>query len=165
MDVKSMKRAARRTSRDNGTSYMHELNAIAKDGGYTHWGALAAATQNGCPNPQTSAADQIIRLADPEEARLLHASTDLALLLNEPPGSYIDRDFGTPKLFIPIDEHARDGKRQLLARRSTLAVAQWTGDMWAYPYGDGEDESSTIEQIDFEPTHYAPERRGAIAKA
>lgn len=62
-----------------------------------------------------------------------------------------DSIFSPPKPFVPIDDGARDGQRQLIRRGANYAVASWAGDMWAFP-----DNGGVIEQVDFEPTHYAP---------
>ena len=43
MDIHAMKRAAKKASRQNGTSHGSELNAQAHAAGFTHWGALIAA--------------------------------------------------------------------------------------------------------------------------
>jgi hypothetical protein len=66
------------------------------------------------------------------------------------------------RIFVPIDDDARDGERQLVKRDAAYAVGQWTGEFWSYPYG-GEDSPFYIEQLDFEPTHYAP-RPGSKAR-
>jgi hypothetical protein len=60
------------------------------------------------------------------------------------------------KYFIPIDDRARDGSRQLVKRGPNFAAGMWTGDFWSYPYGKGEGDPSP-DQIDFEPTHYWPQ--------
>lgn len=45
----------------------------------------------------------------------------------------------------PINTAARDGSRVFVTRGGTIAVACWTGDMWAY-------DAVKNQQIDFEPT-------------
>jgi hypothetical protein len=60
------------------------------------------------------------------------------------------------KIYIPIDDGARDGERQLVKRGPNYAAGQWTGDFWSYPFGPRGDGTIGAVQIDFEPTHYWP---------
>ena len=70
--------------------------------------------------------------------------------------THVDTMFDPPKTFVPIDDAARDGTRQLVRKGAAYAVAQWDEDFWSYPYGPRNDEADTAVQIDFEPTHYSP---------
>ncbi len=45
----------------------------------------------------------------------------------------------------PIASAPRDGSRVYVTRGGTIAVAAWSGDMWAY-------DAVKNHQIDFEPT-------------
>ena len=56
--------------------------------------------------------------------------------------------------WIPIDDAAKDGHRQLVKNGGNYAAAQWTGRFWSYPFGPDKFEGDAPEQIDFEPTHY-----------
>lgn len=60
------------------------------------------------------------------------------------------------KVYVPIDDDARNGERQIVKRGPNYAAAQWTGNMWSYPYGDY-DAAKSPHQIDFTPTHYWPQ--------
>lgn len=60
------------------------------------------------------------------------------------------------RVYIPIDDEARNGERQLVKRGPQYAAGQWAGDFWSYPYGSRSDEGNCPVQIDFEPTHYWP---------
>lgn len=54
--------------------------------------------------------------------------------------------------FKPIGSAAKDGRPFVVRRRFDYARARWhrLSGMWVYDI-----PGSTIEQIDFEPTHYA----------
>lgn len=71
-----------------------------------------------------------------------------------PDGSYVNDDFNPPRPFLPIANAPRDGNRLLVVGGSTYAAAMWRSGMWTYPSG-GWGEPDVIEQLDFEPTHYA----------
>lgn len=71
-----------------------------------------------------------------------------------PPGSYVDTDFTVPTTFLPIALAPRDGTRLLVARGPTYAAACWRTGMWTYPSYEG-GRPCTVEQLDFEPTHFA----------
>lgn len=79
-----------------------------------------------------------------------------------PPGSYVDTDFTVPTTFLPIALAPKDGTRLLVAGGPTYAAACWRCGMWTYPSGVDE-EPGTIEQLDFEPTHFARPDREARA--
>lgn len=57
------------------------------------------------------------------------------------------------KDFKAIDSAAKDGQVKIVKLGPNYARAYWTGDMWAYDFGA---DSSSVHQIDFEPTHYFP---------
>lgn len=52
--------------------------------------------------------------------------------------------------FMPIAGMAKDDRVVLLKNGPEYARGWWTGDMWAYDFGD----KRTRHQIDFEPTHF-----------
>ncbi|QAY80437.1 hypothetical protein [Sphingosinicella sp. BN140058] len=78
----------------------------------------------------------------------------------------MDTTFDPPRAFIPIDEAAKDGDRQLVRRGADYAAAQWVSDFWSYPIDPtGETGQSWAQEIDFEPTHYAPKDQRPFAGA
>lgn len=74
-----------------------------------------------------------------------------------PPGSYIDDEFSEPTAFLPIALAPHDGTRLLVAGGPIYAAACWRSGMWTYPSGTDE-APGPIEQLDFEPTHFARRR-------
>lgn len=62
--------------------------------------------------------------------------------------------------FVLLDGRARSGASFLVGNPETgdLADAWWTGDLWALYCGADYD---TVQQLDFEPTHYRIRERAA----